>query len=259
MRCCSPSRHPGWRRSSQASHLHRRRGATDQGGVDGVGGAGAARRRAGSRPLGCAGGRLGTPARQGDNAVIAQMGPARQRRAGPAVVRSLRRRPRPPRRRRRPAVLGGRGSRVRIRGHQRAVRLPGAPVDRCDAAVRAGHGGLVAELRAGLPPSLAVAGAYLEGIGVPACIAGGHEGGGVAGLHRAWHDRAHGSPGLRRSQFHPALPDVLGVRGDTRARSATSGRRSSTRPRRSSSSRRTAASWSAGSTTSRACAPTPTS
>jgi protoporphyrinogen/coproporphyrinogen III oxidase len=34
-----------------------------------------------------------------------------------------------------------------------------------------GHGGLVAELRAGLPPSLAAAGAYLDGIGVPACIA----------------------------------------------------------------------------------------
>jgi oxygen-dependent protoporphyrinogen oxidase len=34
-----------------------------------------------------------------------------------------------------------------------------------------GHGGLVAELRAGLPPSIAVAGAYLDGIGVPACIA----------------------------------------------------------------------------------------
>jgi oxygen-dependent protoporphyrinogen oxidase len=34
-----------------------------------------------------------------------------------------------------------------------------------------GHGELVAELRAGLPPSLAVAGAYLDGIGVPACIA----------------------------------------------------------------------------------------
>ncbi len=34
-----------------------------------------------------------------------------------------------------------------------------------------GHGGLVAELRAGLPPSLAVAGAYLDGIGVPACVA----------------------------------------------------------------------------------------
>ena len=34
-----------------------------------------------------------------------------------------------------------------------------------------GHGDLITELRAGLPPSLAVAGAYLDGIGVPACIA----------------------------------------------------------------------------------------
>jgi protoporphyrinogen/coproporphyrinogen III oxidase len=37
-----------------------------------------------------------------------------------------------------------------------------------------GHGELVAELRAGLPPSLAVAGGYLDGIGVPACIAAAH-------------------------------------------------------------------------------------
>ncbi|WP_375489372.1 protoporphyrinogen oxidase [uncultured Mycobacterium sp.] len=34
-----------------------------------------------------------------------------------------------------------------------------------------GHADLVAELRAGLPPTLAVAGNYLDGIGVPACIA----------------------------------------------------------------------------------------
>jgi oxygen-dependent protoporphyrinogen oxidase len=34
-----------------------------------------------------------------------------------------------------------------------------------------GHAELVAELRAGLPPGLAVAGAYLDGIGVPACVA----------------------------------------------------------------------------------------
>lgn len=34
-----------------------------------------------------------------------------------------------------------------------------------------GHAGLVAELRAGLPPNLAVAGGYLDGIGVPACVA----------------------------------------------------------------------------------------
>jgi oxygen-dependent protoporphyrinogen oxidase len=34
-----------------------------------------------------------------------------------------------------------------------------------------GHGDQVAELRAGLPPTLAVAGSYLDGIGVPACVA----------------------------------------------------------------------------------------
>lgn len=34
-----------------------------------------------------------------------------------------------------------------------------------------GHAALVAELRAGLPPALAVAGGYLDGIGVPACVA----------------------------------------------------------------------------------------
>jgi oxygen-dependent protoporphyrinogen oxidase len=33
------------------------------------------------------------------------------------------------------------------------------------------HAGLVAELRGGLPPALAVAGGYLDGIGVPACVA----------------------------------------------------------------------------------------
>ncbi len=34
-----------------------------------------------------------------------------------------------------------------------------------------GHPDLVAELRAGLPPTLSVAGGYLDGIGVPACVA----------------------------------------------------------------------------------------
>ena len=34
-----------------------------------------------------------------------------------------------------------------------------------------GHAALVAELRDGLPRGLAVAGAYLDGIGVPACVA----------------------------------------------------------------------------------------
>ncbi len=38
-----------------------------------------------------------------------------------------------------------------------------------------GHADLVAEVRAGLPPGLAVAGSYLDGIGVPACVgAAGH-------------------------------------------------------------------------------------
>ncbi len=40
-----------------------------------------------------------------------------------------------------------------------------------------GHADLVAELRAGLPPTLAVAGGYLDGIGVPACVAICHQGG----------------------------------------------------------------------------------
>jgi len=34
-----------------------------------------------------------------------------------------------------------------------------------------GHADLVAQVRAGLPPRLAVAGSYLDGIGVPACVA----------------------------------------------------------------------------------------
>jgi oxygen-dependent protoporphyrinogen oxidase len=36
-----------------------------------------------------------------------------------------------------------------------------------------GHADLIADLRAGLPPTLAVAGGYLDGIGVPACVASG--------------------------------------------------------------------------------------
>lgn len=56
----------------------------------------------------------------------------------------------------------------------------GLAVDPIDARVRRwidvlpqygpGHADLVAELRAGLPPTLAVAGSYLDGIGVPACV-----------------------------------------------------------------------------------------
>src|SRR6185312_16444547 len=33
-----------------------------------------------------------------------------------------------------------------------------------------GHADLVAQVRAGLPPTMAVAGSYLDGIGVPACV-----------------------------------------------------------------------------------------
>jgi oxygen-dependent protoporphyrinogen oxidase len=60
------------------------------------------------------------------------------------------------------------------------VAVFGLAVDPVDVRVRRwidampqygpGHADLVAEVRAGLPPGLAVAGSYLDGIGVPACI-----------------------------------------------------------------------------------------
>ncbi len=60
------------------------------------------------------------------------------------------------------------------------VDVFGLTVDPVDARVQRwidampqygpGHADVVAELRAGLPPSLAVAGSYLDGIGVPACV-----------------------------------------------------------------------------------------
>jgi oxygen-dependent protoporphyrinogen oxidase len=49
-----------------------------------------------------------------------------------------------------------------------------------------GHSELVAELRAGLPATVAVAGSYLDGIGVPACI--GAAGRAAEGVIRAVHD-----------------------------------------------------------------------
>jgi protoporphyrinogen/coproporphyrinogen III oxidase len=49
-----------------------------------------------------------------------------------------------------------------------------------------GHRDVVAELRAGLPPTVAVAGSYLDGIGVPACIAAA--GRAVTGAIRAVED-----------------------------------------------------------------------
>ena len=53
-----------------------------------------------------------------------------------------------------------------------------------------GHRDLVAELRAGLPSTLMVAGSYLDGIGVPACI-------GAAGRAAAAAVRAVESPVAR--------------------------------------------------------------
>lgn len=60
------------------------------------------------------------------------------------------------------------------------VDVFGLAVDPLDARVQRwieampqygpGHAELVAEIRAGLPPTLAVAGSYLDGIGVPACV-----------------------------------------------------------------------------------------
>ncbi|CRH15295.1 protoporphyrinogen oxidase [Mycobacterium tuberculosis] len=60
------------------------------------------------------------------------------------------------------------------------VTVFGVAVDPVDVRVRRwieampqygpGHADVVAELRAGLPPTLAVAGSYLDGIGVPACV-----------------------------------------------------------------------------------------
>jgi oxygen-dependent protoporphyrinogen oxidase len=49
-----------------------------------------------------------------------------------------------------------------------------------------GHGEVVAELRAGLPPTVGVAGSYLDGIGVPACI--GAAGRAAEGVIRAVQD-----------------------------------------------------------------------
>ena len=83
------------------------------------------------------------------------------------------------------------------------VAVFGLAVDPVDVRVRRwidampqygpGHADLVAEVRAGLPPTLAVAGSYLDGIGVPACV--GAAAGRTASSRRwkeKWHDRCHG-------------------------------------------------------------------
>ncbi|WP_205877564.1 protoporphyrinogen oxidase [Mycobacterium camsae] len=74
--------------------------------------------------------------------------------------------------------------------HQDIADVFGLTVEPVDARVQRwidampqygpGHADLITELRAGLPPGLAVAGSYLDGIGVPACV--GAAGRAVTGL-----------------------------------------------------------------------------
>ena len=126
-----------------------------------------------------------------------------------------------------------------------------------------GHRELVAELRAGLPPTLAVAGSYLDGIGVPACVGAA---GRAACCRRPGRRNARGTIGAMARLDYDALNatvrylmfSVFAVRPGELGR-AERGTPSSTRPRPSSSSRRNTASWCAASTTSRVCGPTPTS
>ena len=97
----------------------------------------------------------------------------------------------------------------------------------------------------GLPARLAVAGGYLDGIGVPACVATATR---AAGSRRVGRGTIEPWPSSTSSpQRHHSLPDVLGVQ---RASGGAGEERDamSTRPR-PSRSRRTRAWWSAGSTT----------
>ena len=151
---------------------HRGGGAAHRSGLDGTGGAGAARRHAGARAFRCAGGQRRTVARQGDHACRRANGGRGGNvelvrlsfgRFGDDMARSV-----------------GDDDLLSWAGEDLAqvFGITNEPVDcRVHRWIDAmpqygpGHGDLVAELRAGLPPSLAVAGAYLDGIGVPACIA----------------------------------------------------------------------------------------
>ena len=166
----------------------------DRGGVDGGGGAGGARRNAGAAAVRCAGGQRRTLARQGDHAVDRASGGRAAtsnccgcRSAGSAMTmaRSIA-----------DDDLLSWAAHDLADGVRRRRRPGGlswctAGSTRC-RSTGPGHGDLVAELRAGLPPSLAVAGAYLDGIGVPACVAAATQGGGDAWSRPAWHDRSHG-------------------------------------------------------------------
>ena len=229
-----------------------------------VGGAGDGRAPRPRLPaeLRCAGSQRRTVARQSNHAVVAEVGPAHRRRAVATLVRPFRRRPGDPRVRRRAAGLGaGRpGHRVRP-----AVEPVDVHVQRWPDAMPQygpGHRDLVAELRAGLPSTCQVAGSYLDGIGVPACV-------GAAGRAAAAADpgrrNARGTIVLMARLDYDALNStvrylmfsVFSVRAGELGDAA--GKRSSTKPRPSSSSAKSRVSWSAASTTSPACGPTPTS
>ena len=120
-----------------------------------------------------------------------------------------------------------------------------------------GHADVVAEMRAGLPPSLAVAGSYLDGIGVPACIgAAGRavealpSGSGTIGfMAKLDYDALNSTLRYLMFSVFSVRPGALGEQRDAVIDDAS----------RSSSSRRSAASWCAASTTSRVCGRTPTS
>ncbi len=130
-----------------------------------------------------------------------------------------------------------------------------------------GHLDRVAAVRRELDalPGLAVCGSAYDGVGIPACIASA-EAGRRQGRSRTLRQWSH-DPGTTsdrrqegtRAQRHDPLHDVVGVPAARRARRGRRPRR--TRPARSRSwspSSRPTTSSSAGSTTSAACAPTPT-
>ena len=148
--------------------------ARHPGGLGGRGGDGGARRDAVAAAVRGAGGQRRTPARQGDHLVHPEVGRARQRRAAADVVRAVRRC------RKTPARITS-DDELQAWAVADLTTVFGIDVEPVEVLVHRwldalpqygpGHGELAAELRAGLPPTLAVAGNYIAGIGVPACLA----------------------------------------------------------------------------------------
>lgn len=120
--------------------------------------------------FGCAGGHRGSVARQGDHVVVTQVGV-------PGEVQYLR------------LSFGRFGDDLAVTASDEELlawaaedlaTVFGLYVEPVDARVQRwvdampqygpGHAAVVDELRAGLPPTIAVAGSFLDGIGVPACI-----------------------------------------------------------------------------------------